>query len=304
MKLSGELVEEPKKRWRPVPIYDSGGIDVSKPYLRKDILKEIGNNLNELAELKTGNKQPEIPKKEQKPMTFEPEDIEVKPKDVKISEVIIPEVKSEPKLETPNFQITKPEIKPEVKIEIIKPATENNKKIIKKKVKRMNDSDEYNVSPEMRQMQRERDFDEIARRKALESNVNEMVRINKENSKKLEQIESKYGETSNVLKNDIKSDLELKLKNLEDKFGKVNEHLGHVHEKLEKTCTGIECLTNDFKKFEENKVEFAECDSCHDKNVPPKSSFCPGCGKKLSWFEDDGVTPLKGWTPAWKKFEQ
>ncbi len=295
MKLSGELVEEPKKRWRPVPIYDSGGIDVSKPYLRKDILKEIGNNLNELAELKIGTKQPEIPKKEQKSMTFEPEDVKVEPK-----EIVVPEVKSEPKLETPNFQITKTEVKPE----IVKPETENNKKIIKKKVKRMSDSDEYNVSPEMRQMQRERDFDEIARRKALESNVNEMVRTNKENSKKLEQIESKYGESANALKNDIKSDLELKLKNLEDKFGKVNEHLGHVHEKLEKTCTGIECLTNDFKKLESEKIEFAECDSCHESKVPPKSSYCPGCGKKLSWYEDDGVTPLKGWTPAWKKFEQ
>jgi len=38
------------------------------------------------------------------------------------------------------------------------------------------------------------------------------------------------------------------------------------------------------------------------KVVPPLSSYCPNCNAKMSsWFEDDGVTPVKGWKPSWEK---
>jgi len=67
--LSGEIETIPveQRKRRPIPIFEDRftqhnqysreipHIDLSKGYLKKDILAEIGNNLNELVNIKTGS---------------------------------------------------------------------------------------------------------------------------------------------------------------------------------------------------------------------------------------------------------
>lgn len=317
--MIGDTNEEPKKKWRPVPTYDPTRY-VERPYLRKDELARIRDNLDELTEIK----QIEVPKETKLPETKTNKSVDVYiPEKLEIPEnipTITKEMMEKTAIEIAKNQITKDLInKSDVKNEIndatlrIVPdgyskldnkqndkqnSTVNNNKI-KKKVKRMEGEENNYVSPEQRRMQLEHELNKIEKDKKLQINTEESVRIANETKEQLKRLEIKILDMSKEFEGTVGN----KVKTLDEKFGNLDTKFNTVHEKLKETCTGIECLTKDFKKSQDEKMELAECPECTKARVPFKSSFCPDCGAKMhSWTNDDG-TPVKGWTPSWKKLE-
>ena len=244
-----------------------------------------------------------------------------------------PKVKSESKVETKIE--TKPEVKPEFVSEIKKDeikfgisnlenkqSINDNKpksKIIKKKViKRMNDEDvatQYNISPEERRRRLKSEIQEFHEedktKEAIRKSV-DLAELNQkgleQNRKELEQTRSEIQEwkkslaTENAqIKNDLKTEFGNKINELGGRFNEITGKFDKVSTKLEETCTGIDCLKKDLANMNKN-FELVECPECGEKAVPPLASFCPECSAKMKgWFEDDGVTPIRGWKPTWQK---
>jgi len=304
-----ELTEDENDKSRiPIPFRRLPDRYVERSYLKKNELSMIRDNLEELAEIK-GGKQIEQLQNPKKQITFEQESKEV-PKEIQSIETKTNEslnVFTKNESEIPKIVTENKDIKLEISnIDNKKNSTVNNK--TKKKVKRMSE-DDYN--PDMSEAVLQNKLDKIEKQKELLKNSNDALRTANETKEKLKGLELKILDMSKEFEgtvdnkfNKINSNIDNKINKFDEKFGQLDNKFNTVHEKLKETCTGIECLTKDFKKSQEEKVEFAECPECTKTRVPFKSSFCPDCGAKMhSWTNDDG-TPVKDWKPSWKKLEQ
>lgn len=100
-------------------------------------------------------------------------------------------------------------------------------------------------------------------------------------------------------------------------IGDLKSRIEKDKEKTEKdskeTCVGLDCVKNSLKELKTDtgkltkldqldKLDLYDCPECNRKIVPlfpEPANYCPGCGKTMSWLEDDGK-PLKSWHPPWK----
>jgi len=348
-----------RKRPVPVPIYGSRYIE--RPYLKKDELSRIRDNLDELVDIKEFELKPKIDSKNElvnkivdKPIVDKPIDNKLmnnKPIDIKLTDIKLTDIKpidiklidnkiidnnanfeskiepkmaeskiTEPKTEfktefkiEPKSEIKKDEIKIGIsnlgynkelkKIDVIDNIKVDNKiKKNKRKVNRMNDEEQsYNISPEDRRRMRKSEIEEYHNEKETNEAIKKAANLAEQNKKELEEMKKTLTTENAEIRNDLKkefgnkfNELNTKFNDITGKFENVNEKFSGVSKKLDETCTGIECLKKDFAVHNKN-VELMECPECNKKVVPPMSSYCPNCSTKINWFEDDGITPLKGW---------
>jgi len=322
--LGDELNDDINRRRRPIPIpmYDKFAYNdryIERPYLKKQELAKIRDNLDELVDIKTGL----FNKNVDKPMDNKPTDNilnfdskvselkaeskipEIKVPEPKVSESKVDEIKKdELKLGISNLKFNK-EIK---KIDVVddkKSVIDNKKidvkpidvkpKINKRKVNRMNDEEpQYNMSPEDRRRIRKAEIKEFHEEDESNKAIRRAADLAEQNRKELEEMKKTLAIENAEIRKDLKNEFGNKFNDLTGKFDKVSG-------KLEETCTGIECLKKDLANINKN-MDLAECDTCHVKAVPPLASYCPNCSAKINtWFEDDGVTQIKGWKPNWEK---
>lgn len=328
-----------RRRPIPIPLYDDRYVE--RPYLKKFELAKIRDNLDELVEIKeeianksmdksavinnTPNVSSSITKSETaKTEIVKPEIVKfeinkdgyVKSESVKNETVEPVEIIKDVKLDK-----NKPD-KSEVKIGISNLAGSNlsgtsnkktnviNKQQINKnkKVYRMNNEDNSYVDVESA-------FEKLSNRKETERAMRESAELARQNKIELANLKSELAKENERIKNELKSEfgnkfnefgsrfneLTGKFENVNGKFENINGKFDGVSKKLEETCTGIDCLKKDLANINKN-MDLVECPECHKKVVPPLSSYCPNCQAKMhGWFEDDGVTPVKGWKPSWEE---
>ncbi len=315
------------RRKRPIPIFSDRFIE--RPYQRKEELSLIRNNLEELVAIKSDEtKSLEIKPVENKKLN----DIKVIASDLEASnntnaspsgvfnniktETSKSEVNDINKINEIKIQEIKiPETKvPEIKIgignlvdkKIENKQTENKSK--KRKVINMSDDEQVlNMSPELRRQLRKSEMEEYHNEKETNEAIKRAASLAEQNKLELEQMKKSLASENAEIRRDLKSEFGNKFNELSGKFnditGKfegVNGKFDGVSKKLEETCTGIDCLKEDMKKLNKN-VDLVECPECGLKVIPPLASYCPNCSAKMSaWNEDDG-TPVKGWKPSWQK---
>lgn len=325
-----------KRRPIPVPLYDRYIDDryIERPYLKKHELAKIRDNLDELVEIKEsemetkGNNVTEFKSivDDNKVIDNKPDrDVDNKVVEDKVSDANIPNTTnifpakdensvkiSEPmnkvKTEEPKIGITNLEYNKEIKKFDINnkkndtKSSDNKQKINKRKVKRMNDEDVYTgVSPEDRRRLRKAELQELKDEDDSRKAMLKAAHLAEENKIELENLKRRIAEENAKVKDELKSEFGNKFNEFGNKFNEVGGKVDKVTGKLEETCTGIECLKKDLANINKN-MDLVECDSCHVKAVPPLASYCPNCSAKINtWFEDDGVTPIKGWKPSWEK---
>ncbi len=311
--MSGEIdpaTGEPRRR-RPIPIFDDKfaqtygrphnlpHIDLSKGYLKKDILREIGNNLNELVDIKTGGKpidsiieerkfeKPIIEeKKTEIPIITQPTEIEIKI-DNKKGDIKKDDVKIGISNIIPEKTVIKiPENKEAKQIENKDKLIENEKKIIRRKVKYMNNEETgVNISPEDRRRMRKFEMKEFQEEEEINKKIRASTEFAEQNKKELEKLRLKFDENTVEIQ-----------KGINNRFIGLDSKFSEMSAKLKEACDGIDCLKKDIKKF-----ELFDCPECGKTTIPNKASFCPDCGAKIhSWTEDNG-TPVKNWKPTWVK---
>ncbi len=312
--------EEPKRKYAiPVPI-DYRFLEESKKPLVKDELRKIRTNLDELTELK-------------KDLFGEPE-IKVEPKVETKSEPKSEIITEIPKQSNEILKITNLDAVPEkdIKIDInnlkgkfdtnlvdnvnkVDKISTNtnikteNKRIIKRKVNKMNDDDaQQYVSPEEIRKLRKAELQEVQSEDEIKKATFQAKELAEQNKKELENLKKSLSEENSELRksfanqfSNLGEKVDSKITNLDGKF---DGKFGNLDTKLTKTCEGIDCLKNDFATLNKKvSVEMSECPNCHKSVVPPLASFCPNCSAKMyEWTEEDG-TPVKGWKPSWESDE-
>lgn len=293
------------RRKRPVPIPIFNDRFIERPYQRKDELSFIRDAVEELVDIK---KQKNVIANES--VVMETKSVETKPVEIKLMET-----KKDNDIKIPEIKITDAKV-PEIKVSEVKIGIGNlvDKKIVvenkskNKKVIRMNDEDQYNVSPEMRRQIRKSEMEDYHNEKEVQEAVKKAASLAEQNRKDLEDMKKSLAAENAEIRRDLKnefgnkfSELSGKFENVNGKFENVNSKFDGVSKKLEETCTGIDCLKKDLANINKN-MDLVECPECGKKVVPPLSSYCPNCNAKMySWTEDDGVTPVKGWKPSWKE---
>ncbi len=291
-----------KRRPVPVPLYDDRYIE--RPYLKKFELAKIRDNLDELVEIKEELVNKNFDKNVDKKIedfknnvpTISPPVIEIKNPEIIKDEIN----KGEVKIGISNLShvddIKKIDI---VKSDLTKPNNQiiNKQTKVKKKVYKMSDE---NIDIESA-------FEKISSRKDAEKTMRESAELARQNRIDLANLKSELAKENERIKNELKTEFGSKFNEFGGKFGEltgkfenVNGKFDDVSKKLEETCTGIDCLKKDFANISKN-MDLFECESCGEKVVPAYASYCPKCSAKQKWYEDDGVTPLKGWKPSWEK---
>jgi len=286
------------RRKRPIPIFNDRFIE--RPYMRKEELSLIRDNLETLVDIKSSVE----PKKNNDNII---NDTKVITSDLNVqipassspsglNNIKSETLKSEVINDNKNIgKITETKI-PELKIGIENLKTETKQienKSKKRKVTNMNEEDQaYNVSPEIRRQLRKAELKEFHEEDETNKAIRRAAELAEQNKKDLDDMKKSLAAENAEIRKDLKNEFGNKFVDLTGKFEKVSS-------KLEETCTGIDCLKKDLANMNKN-MEFAECPDCGKKVVPPLSSYCPNCNAKInSWTEDDGVTPVKGWKPSW-----
>ncbi len=325
-----------RKRPVPVPLYDNRYIEdryIERPYLKKVELAKIRDNLDELVEIKEEQFNKNAGKVNDKPkadniVDFKP-NITVPTTSLPVSDVPKSEiVKDEVKLGISNlaYNIEKKKIDVVDVVDNVIENTKNIKQIVdkqiidkktvdkqtedknkKRKVNKMNDEENINISHELRSQLREAEYEKFSNKKETDKAIRESAELARQNKIELEKLKQRLAEENAEIKKELKNEfgnkineLSGKFNDITGKFGSVNEKFDGVSKKLEETCTGIDCLKKDFANISKN-MDLFECENCGEKAVPALASYCPKCSSKQKWFEDDGVTPLKGWKPTWEK---
>lgn len=356
--MSGEITDVPieQRKRRPIPIFedrfvqsnqgsfDKPYIDLSKSYLRKNILAEIGNNLNELIDIKTGGKSIDNNQLYSKPVVFEEKKVEKIEKPIeKLIET--PEImtfsdelkksdtntninKSDAKIGIPtinsiNKDATKEIIKETIKetnynkekdskqnikqdVKIENKPIEIKKKIIKRKVNYMGEDDNVNIPPELRRSMRKAEFKEYQDEEEINKKIRESVDLASHNKNEIETLKLSVKENSL----NIKKDLDSKFVNLDSKFEIVDNKFGQLDSKFVGKFDGISkkleetCTGIECLKKDFKKQELVECEDCKQQSVPIRASFCSNCGAKIRKWSNDDGTPLTDWIPTWKKLEK
>lgn len=322
--LDENITGERRKRPVPIPIFKDRYIE--RPYMRKEELSLIRDNLETLVDIKTGKDEHENTQKVENGQKVEKNnDIKVVTSDLGNTIVnpspsgVIDNIKSEVtddnkvqelKIGIGNLVNNKTENKVDNKVDSnVKINKFKNKKVIK-----MADEIEYTIPPEMRKQIRKSEMEEYHNEKEMQEYVRKSAMLAEQNRKELEELRKALSLANADIKNELKADLknefgtkinELsgKFNDITGKFENVNGKFEGVTKKLDETCTGIECLKTDLAKLSK-QADLVECPECGKKVVPPLSSYCPNCNAKMySWTEDDGVTPIKGWKPSWEQEE-
>lgn len=314
-----------RRRPIPVPLYDDRYVE--RPYLKKVELARIRDNLDVLVDIKEELANKDVDKVNiDKISNTKSNDNKVVTSELDVQSIMntspsggINNIKSEiPKSEVidNNAIISNKVIEtkvPEVKIGIgnlvdkqivdrknIDKKTENKSK--NRKVIRMSDeTQEYNVSPEMRRQIIKSEMENYHNEKEVQEAIKKTALLSEQNKKELEEIKKNLATENAEIRKDLKNEFGNKFNELSGKFADVNGKFDGVSKKLEETCTGIDCLKKDLANINKN-MDLVECPECGKKIVPPLSSYCPNCNAKMySWTEDDGVTPVKGWKPSWEE---
>lgn len=301
------------RRRRPIPIPVFSDRYIERPYMRKEELSLIRNAVEELVDIKTELVTGKDVDKNKVDIDSKKDDIKVV-SDINITNVSPPNIIEKSELKIEPLQILNPEVKKsEVKKDELKlglsnlaynkeikkiDVVEDNKnksKINKRKVNRMNDEEpQYNMSPEDRRRIRKAEIKEFHEEDESNKAIRKAAELADQNRKDLEEMKKTFAIENAEIRKDLKSEFSNKFSDLTGKFDKVSG-------KLEETCTGIECLKKDLANINKN-MDLAECDTCHVKAIPPLASYCPNCSVKINtWFENDGITPIKGWKPSWEK---
>lgn len=320
--MGDESNDDINRRRRPIPIpmYDKSAYNdryIERPYLRKNELSKIRDNLDELVEIKTELVNDKDVDKNKVDIDSKKDDIKVV-SDINITNVSPPNIIEKSELKIEPLQILNPEVKKsEVKkdelklglsnlaynkeikkIDVVenKQTTDNKNKskINKRKVNRMNDEEpQYNMSPEDRRRIRKAEIKEFHEEDESNKAIRRTAELADQNRKDLEEMKKTLAIENAEIRKDLKNEFSNKFNDITGRFDKVSG-------KLEETCTGIECLKKDLANINKN-MDLVECPECGNKVVPPLSSYCPSCSAKMySWSNDDG-TPVKGWKPSWEK---
>ena len=323
------------KRRRPIPIPVFSDRYIERPYMRKEELSLIRNAVEELVDIKVG-KDNDIPVNtkinDAKVVTSDSNILKAFPSDVSkniTSDTFKPEVINDDDNKGINTKVIETKISdikiPDIKIGIgnlvenkVEKKIENKveKKSKSKKVINVNDVEQvYNISPEMRKQIRKSEIEDYHNEKEVQDTIRKAALLAEQNSKELKEFKLNLSKENEEIRKDLKNefgnkfnelsgrftDITGKFDGVNTKFDGVNTKFDGVSKKLEETCTGIDCLKKDLANINKN-MDLVECPDCNKKIVPPLSSYCPNCNAKMSsWFEDDGVTPVKGWKPSWEK---
>lgn len=353
--MSGEIdttTGEPRKR-RPIPIfedrfsqysqhgYERPYIDPNKSYLRKNILAQIGNNLNELVEIKTGGKSIDSTIEERNPIKIATKPVtEEKKIDIvtQKTDIVTTAQPSEfffnPKVE--NKIDDKKDKKDDIKLginnilpeEANKKVDEKSEKISEKEItekvdEKISENKQVKVEAKLieskkgKKVKHMNDEDpnmspELRRslRKAEMREMQEQDDISKKIRESAETITKNQREIENLKlkldgnKSEIQKELNNKFGNLDNKF---DNKFGNLDNKFDNKFSelGIKlketCDGIDCLKGDIKKFELVECPDCGQSKVPPRSSFCPECGSKIHSWTEDDGTPLKNWKPNWQK---
>ncbi len=322
------IVSNEFRRKRPVPMSVFSDRYVERPYLKKEELSMIRDNLDALVDIKVGkdeNKISETKKNDTKiddksnvvnfkhnvdvPIIISDVPIESKISEIKVPETKVPEVKigignlvdKINDIKTVDNKVVDNKV---VDNKVIDKKIENKTKKIK--VNRMNDEDQGYISPEMRKQIRKSEMEEYHNEKEMQEYVKKSASLAEQNRKELEDLKKNLTLENLEIRKELKNEfgnkvneLSGKFNDITSKFENVNGKFDGVTKKLEETCTGIDCLKKDLANINKN-MDLSECETCGNKVVPPFASYCPSCSAKQMWYEDDGVTPVKGWKPSWK----
>ena len=333
--MSGELNDDTFRRRRPIPIplYDDRYIE--RPYLKKQELAKIRDNLDELVDIKSVlvNKNVDKPMDKSIDKPIDNVMTETKKDSFFITSSDTNTIIHKPESKIPEFKVPEPKVseskvdeikKDELKLgisnlkfnkEIKKIDVVDDKKVVidNKKIDVNDDKKIYNKSKiNKRKVIKMNDEDQPynispeERRRMRKSEFEEYANEKESNEaiKKAALLAEQNKRDLEDLKRNLAAENAEIRKDLKNEFGsKFNDITGRfdkVSGKLEETCTGIECLKKDLANINKN-MDLVECPECGNKVVPPLSSYCPSCSAKMySWSNDDG-TPVKGWKPNWEK---
>ena len=154
----------------------------------------------------------------------------------------------------------------------------------------------------------ERKFEEWIKKQKFRENLEKAARFAEETK---QQFEEKIPELSEKIEG-----ITGEVKGVENRLGTMDKSVGEL-------CTGVDCIKDDVKKYQESqealeklvqdrfqelgeKVQTLEhptftCENCGEKVISPLSSFCPNCGSPIHSWSDDSGEPIRGWTPYWKR---
>src|SRR3990167_4375142 len=154
----------------------------------------------------------------------------------------------------------------------------------------------------------ERKFEEWIKKQKFRENLEKAARFAEETK---HQFEEKIPELSEKIEG-----ITGEVKGVENRLGTMDKSVGEL-------CTGVDCIKDDVKKYQESqealeklvqdrfqelgeKVQTLEhptftCENCGEKVISPLSSFCPNCGSPIHSWSDDSGEPIRGWTPYWKR---
>lgn len=326
---------EVRRRLKPVPVYNDRPVivdnyrppglilDPSKPYLRKEILADIGQNLAELKDIKTGevfderSAEIEVEKSVaavvdkptvaiEKPVAANINDDKIPVAQIQVAKAGTGTVADIGKVDTNVEKVIVPTTVPKIEFKLANTAGTviakvDDKKVDDKKVedkkktkvkRYMNDEEQVLISPELKRLQRKAEMEEYEKQKQFEENMRKSLQLSEDNKEKLKSLEQKFEKDRTEIKNEIGS----RVGELGNRFGELGNKFGTVESKLKETCDGIDCIKKDLKRF-----ELTECPECNKIVVPARSSYCPECGSKIQKWYDDTGNEIKTWKPNWKK---
>jgi len=96
---------------------------------------------------------------------------------------------------------------------------------------------------------------------------------------KLNSLEETIGNIAEVISGDYIN----KISNLDEKISGLNGKMSGLDEKVEKVCTGVDCITNKFKEQDDTVI----CPGCGEsfllsQNMLGDKAICPNCGVQLN----------------------
>lgn len=283
-------------------------ISISEP----KIIEHVPISEPKIIEQVPVTKPPEVPK-----ITIPKVKINVPQKDVKGSPTYVSQVDTSNKLgdiysTSGTYVYTKPNeteavgaISPKADngIKFQQPKANIEKSKIKERRISMADADELEA-----ELLNERKFEEWLKKQKFRENLEKAARFAEETKTQFEEVIPELSGKIEGITGEVKG--------VENRLGTVDKSVGEL-------CTGVDCIKNDVKKYQESqealekmvqekfqelgeKVQSLEhptftCENCGQSVIAPLSSYCPNCGSPIHTWNDEGGNPIRGWVPYWKK---